>query len=314
MPAEWNGSVIVWPKRILFVGEAAKSRVHASHTLMIVIACGGTFKLKIGPKGRWQSFTAAMIDAGTEHCMDGKMGDEGEDFVAIIHLLPETLEARELRREYLAKRGWYGIPTGPARRLSKRLEGLKNYRQLKCKAANEFCEQVIGGFIDSPSTRLDREVDPQVRRAIDELYARVAHRLKHGRSPKDFFTASSVAAAIHLPETGKGGEELARMLKRKFRESTGASFNQYVKLLRFRATLAKLALITADLRAASKGQKVDVRQRRSARRLSLSAAATWMGWGKPYNLTHASIEILGISPNSLRMDSGFYNCRTPPRQ
>lgn len=302
MPAEWNGSVVVWPKRILFVGEAARSRVHGSHTLMIVISCKGKFSLKVGSKGRWKSFTAAIIDAGTEHCMDGKRAE----FVAIIHLLPETEEARELRREYLAKRGVYGIPSGPARKLSARLEGLQNYWQLSCKAANEFCKQVISEFIQSSSTRLDRKVDYHVRRAIDELYSRMDHRLKYGRSRKDFFMVSSVADKLHLDEIGWEGEDL----KREFRESTGATFDAYVKLLRFRATLVKLALDQAELRAALKRVRVDRKKKKRLMRISLTAAAKWMEWGKPFNLTRASIEILGISPNSLRADSRFLTCRT----
>ncbi len=243
-------------------------------------------------------------DAGTKHRIDGR----DADFVAIIHLLPDTEESRKLRLEYLPNGGVYGVPAGPAKKLSNQLEELKNYWRLDCKTAAKFCDQMcdqmIGESIPKPSARLDREINSHVRRAIDELYSRMDQRLATGQSDKDFFTPASVAAALQLEDLGWEGTDL----KNEFKSNTGASYNDYVKLLRLRATMVYLAFDQAKLKAAVKQSKVGRAQGRRLMKLSLTAAAKWLGWGKLYNLSRASIKILGIRPSSLTTESRFLTC------
>ncbi len=143
------------------------------------------------------------------------------------------------------------IPHPIAGKMLGRLETLKGSWLLDCKAGAEFRDQIMGELINSPSTRLHRDVDYHVRRAIDELYSRIETQLRTGQSAKGFFTISSVIAALHLDEIGWEPKDL----KREFKKSTGASFDDYVKLLRFRATLVKLALNQAEMRAPLKQRK-----------------------------------------------------------
>lgn len=312
----WDGSVVIWPRRILFAGEASQSRTHDTHALIICAAYKGSFSLRVGPPGgQPESHSAAIIEAGTQHSMNG----EGAEFLTLMYLLPETEAARELRRRYLAEGRVYPLPSGEAKKLMPLLEGISDYWRLDCEKAEEFFDGVLDRLIETPRERryrLDREVNPHVRRAIEELYSRMDDLLKGAPPSKEAFTCEALAAALGLGELGWDGKDLAR----EFKRSTGASCSDYVKLLRFQATLVRLARNEAELRrklrdcgggpdssAAGPGPDSDA-AREKARRMSLTEAAKLLGWGELFNLNHASTDILGISPNSLRLSSRFLSC------
>jgi len=297
---KWNGSVVIWPNRILFAGEAAQSELHDSHTLMICVAFGGKLSLQLSRGGSWDPFTAVIIDSETLHCIDGLEAK----FVALIHLLPETEEARKLKRKYLAGRGVHEIPERLAEKLLAYRKTLEDFWLLDCETAGEICGGIIGKLIKSPSTRLDRDVEYHVRRAIKELYWRMDEKLKNGPAYEDNSTASSVVNKLRLDEKGWTEETLKRELKK----NTGATFDEYVKLLRFRATLVKIARNEAELRAAPGQSKISGKKTKQLREISLTEAASWMGWGELYNLTRASTAILGINPSSLKDSSRFIEC------
>lgn len=318
----WDGAVVIWPRRILFAGEAGKSKAHNSHTLMICAAYNGAFDIHLDEPGAGtESYSAALIEPGTQHSMKGG----GAEFLALMYLLPESQAARELRRRYLTGRRVCRIPDETAEKLQPLLKRISDYWRLDCARAGRFFEGVLDELIDLPPERRDEfdgAVHNQVRCAIEEIYKRMEMLLHGAPLTKEDFTSDAVAEAIEM-----GIREPGEALRRKFRESTGETFNHYVRLLRFRATLVKLALDEAELRermsskglAAGAGAEegagraqgtggMSVAERKRARRISLTEAAAMLGWGKVYNLNHASTDIIGISPNSLRLDSHFVAC------
>jgi AraC-like DNA-binding protein len=313
----WDGSVVIYKKRLLFCGEAGQSRTHETHALLICAAYNGTFSLQIGPPGGGsESYSSAVIEAGTQHSMDGR----GAEFVALMYLLPETEAAREVRR-HLAGGRVGRLPKEVEEKLTPLMEEVRDYWRLDCEKAGRFFDGVLDELIDLPPERRDRlgrEINPHVRRAIEELYSRMDDLLGKDPPGREAFTPKALCATLGLPEIGWDEKDLAR----EFKKCTGASFGDYVKLLRLRSTLVKLALNESDLRkklrpkgegkapgaeAADVGAASDA-ERETARRISLTEAAKLLGWGELFNLNHASTDILGISPNSLRLSSRFISC------
>lgn len=135
----WDGSVVIWPRRILFAGEASQSRTHDTHALIICAAYNSSFSLQVGPPGgQPESYAAAIIEAGTQHSLDGA----DAEFMTLMYLLPETEAARELRRRYLAESRVYPLPAAQAEKLTPLLEGLSDYWRLGCEEAGEFFDGV----------------------------------------------------------------------------------------------------------------------------------------------------------------------------
>src|SRR5262245_34975841 len=80
----WSGKVLLWEEHGLFLGSAGTADLHESPAIKICISLAGGFGLRASDKDAWQSYTSAIIPAGTLHAIEGR-GNK----MAMLLLAPE---------------------------------------------------------------------------------------------------------------------------------------------------------------------------------------------------------------------------------
>lgn len=273
----WKGSVFIGKKRILFIGDATEAEAHSLHAIKICAVLNGKFSSSTSSKSN--SYSAAIIDADTEHSMDC----QGTKLTLLLYLLPETRESREIKHVYLGQNNPSEIDY-LATRLPQ-LGAFQNHWDWKPEYAHEVCGNIVGELIESPSPSLSEEVDPHARRIINYLYSEVEKQRKEPEFDKGRFEPLVIMNELKLYEIV--GWHTVTKLMDSFKRETGVTLDDYFDTLRLRAASEKLG--------------VDPKKRTTR---YLTDVAESVG----FNLRLLEIkfkEMLGINPRALRHSSRF---------
>jgi hypothetical protein len=94
--AVWDGSLLVWRRRGLFVGTGDKSDYHETHAVIVCSALEADKQFKVrtigGAYGE-KSYQAAIIAPDVRHakyCLEAGL-------IALLFLMPETVEAQQIK-------------------------------------------------------------------------------------------------------------------------------------------------------------------------------------------------------------------------
>jgi AraC-like DNA-binding protein len=306
--SEWNGSVFIWRRRIIFVGEAGTSKDQTVHAIKICIALGGDFELNIGSRTKGKRYSVAIISPGIKHTI---ICDREE--ILLIYLLPETEESKKISAQYLNEGRRRVCELQPLQ-----LQQLgRGYSKWNCDKAKEVCNEVINslGAVSqrklSPSTKLSKELNRNVRDTIDYIYSEIDAQLKTSRFDKTRFTTLVIARELGVRES-----KLVKDFKRQVGVTIPHWFNDIYLLIFLEQYAVKRAervkeerrLLTALENAKEKKEreKIENQLREIPGRIYEKEIAEALGF-KLFTLCQRVKSRLGISLRDLE-DATFIAC------
>jgi AraC-like DNA-binding protein len=322
--SRWNGSIFLWSKRVIFVGEAGTSEDQTVHAIKICVALSGDFELSVNSEAEGKRYSAVIINAGITHTVkcDGAK-------IFLLYLLPETEEARALRWEYLnnGKGGVYDIPRELIEESLPLTQILENYSTQDCQKVSRICDEVLRGLGQirrrqlSTSTDLTAELSENVRRAVEHIYAKMDEQVKSQRFDEKQFTDAAIARALGLSETE------ARRLKGQFREDTGIPTGRFFRDIQLLAALRLYAVnersrqarereLLAELERPNLGEEereeIGRTLEETSKGIFLKHIAESLGFRTLDKFDHRIKSRLGISLSDLKGNSSFFDCGGPP--
>jgi hypothetical protein len=242
-PSEWNGSLFIWPKRVLFVGEAGTSENQTVHAIKICVALGSDSELRIESGAIVKRFSAVIINAGIKHTV---ICNQAEIF--LLYLLPESDEAIKLRQEYLnnGRSGVYDVP----RELIEQSLPLQTMRrkhlERDCKKASKVCDEVIRGLGTirrkplSTSSDLSDTLHGDVKRVIgqiyDDIYFETDIRRRSQRIKKEQFEPSAIGRKLGWKA------KQTRRVEAIFRKEVGISIKRFFREIQLLSALRQYAI------------------------------------------------------------------------
>jgi hypothetical protein len=290
-PFEWNGSIFIWRKRVLFVGKAGTSKDQIVHAIKICVALNGNFELSIDSGSQVKNFSAVIINAGINHTV---ICNGAEIF--LLYLLPESDEAIKLRQEYLnnGKSGVYDIPRELIEESLPLPKMRRNHLKRDCTKASGICDEVIRGLGKirrkplSTSSQLSDKFDDNVKRVIyyiyNNIYFETDMRRRSQRIKKEQFKLSAIGSALSLSE-----KEMSK-IKARFKEQVGISIEHFFRDIQLLSALRQYAI--EEMR-----MDKDAHLNEIAKLLDI----------KPDNLSRRVLSRLGINHADLK-DGRFYAC------
>lgn len=295
--SEWNGSVFIWRKRVLFVGGAGTSKNQTVHAIKICVALSGNFELRTDTGAKGKHFSAVIINAGIKHTVVCNGAD-----IFLLYLLPESDEAMKLRQEYLnnGKSGVYDIPRELIDESLPLPKMRRNHLKRDCTEASEVCDEVILGLGKirrkqlSTSSDLSEALDDKVRKVInyiyDNIYFETDIRQRSQRIKKEQFEPSVIGRKLGLSEEEMSNVE-ATFKKKK---EVGISIEHFFREIQLLSTLRQYAIEEMD-----ESRDKDTRLKGIAELLDITHD----------DLSHRIRSRLGISHSDLKGGSSFLACK-----
>lgn len=315
--SQWNGNIFLSRKRIIFVGEAGNTTNQNIHAVKICIALNGDFEFSDNSGAKGNRYSAVIINAGISHAIkcDGNQ-------VFLIYLLPETVEADSLSREYLCggRSSVYDIP----RELIENALPLTEMRQAcseqDCGKVFEICDRVIRGLGKirgrefSISSALNSKLSPNVQAIIEYIYSKIETQVLNGNFNQKDFKSPAIAAALGWKETGR---------QHKFKSETGISVERFFRDIQMLASLKFYAVCESMRKAEIENLRErlnredlnEAEQQRIWRRLKeiekktpLTKISDALGYGGLDRFSERIHSRLGISLTDIRGNSDFFSC------
>lgn len=237
--SDWSGRLFLGHRKIIFSGTAGIAKNQQIHGLKICIALSGDFELSTNSGVRDKTCSAVIINAGVTHTIECK-GNQ----VYLFYLLPESLSARNIRKEFLydGRGNFYDIPKTLIEQFLPLQQIEKGYLLWNCQDAFNICDKVIAGLGKmrhrqfSSSSSLCDELGENVKRTIENIYAQIEAQILSGKFNKAKFTPSSLCAGSCKSEV-----EIKRF-ESIFKKETGISIEHFSRDLRMLAALKLYAV------------------------------------------------------------------------
>lgn len=318
--SQWNGSIFLWSRKVIFVGEAGTSEDQTVHAIKICVALSGDFELSVNSEAEGKRYSAVIINAGITHTVkcDGAK-------IFLLYLLPETEAASALRWEYLnnGKGGVYDIPRELVEEFLPLTQMSQTYSAEDCPEVSNLCDEVLRGLGRirrrqlPTSTDLAAGLSESVSRAINLVYTKINDQIKSQRFDEKQFADSVIAGELNLNEVE------ARRLKGLFRKETGISLDHFFRDIQMLAALRLYAVnekvrrtkereLLEELERPGLGEKkreeIGRRLEEVSKGILLKHIAESLGFGTLSKFDHRIKSRLGISLSDLKGGSSFFAC------
>jgi AraC-like DNA-binding protein len=302
--SEWKGAVFMRWRRIIFVGEAGTAENQNIHAIKICIALNGDFKLSTDSGVRHKPCSAVIINAGVTHTIEC-----GRNKIFLLYLLPETREARDLRREYLydGRGQFYDIPKKLINESLPLQQILRSYENWHCQDVFNVCEEVVAGLGRirhrqlSTSSNLSDEIGESVKQTIEYIYDKLEAGNFSGEFNKEKFNH-----AAFKKETGISIERFLRDIQMLSALKFYANEEWFAKAPQEeRELVAKL-----DDPTLTEEEKAGIRDHLNTmpHRVLLTNIAASLGFRSLALFGFRIKSRLGISMADLRGNTNFYSC------
>lgn len=208
-----NNFLFISPQRGLYLGTGFGTRFHSFHALKICIGVDGEIGLRTGLTANYERCRAAMVAPDQTHKLNGHATR-----LALLYLLPETAEARQIAETYLYR----GVSIVPQTKVDALLPQIHEYLKHGCgkENASELCHNLIQTLIPSVSL-------------ADGFDCRVARALK--------FLRSALDQQVTVEEIAKAAWSSYSRLARIFKAQTGIVISHYRRWLRLCASIEQMA-------------------------------------------------------------------------
>lgn len=207
----WRGLVFLRGEQTFYLGSGAETNAHAAHEVKVCIAVHGSFRVRTGDGGGWESHRAAVIPSDRVHQLDARGAH-----VCLLYFSPETVDARRLL--YAGGR----VHTVPSDVTARFLPRLRLHLDNGCDGAEaaETCDELVRALSASASARV--ALDSRVVRAIEYLQS----------DPAAQTSAPEISATVALSPS-----RLAHL----FSAQVGVPIRRYALNLRLRRALLGMA-------------------------------------------------------------------------
>lgn len=210
--SEWVAVLYLTPGSALYLGPLAATSRHRHHAVQACVGTEAGFRLRLGARDPWRTFTAAVVDADVSHEFDGSGG-----LHAMLYLEPESGTGR-----------LSAIPTvsGVSALESDRLDSIR--RCMVDTVASRFLPERVLELHRRMLHLLGREASE--RHPLDQRIGRLLETMR--RSPD---------AAWSLPDAAKVLALSPSRARHLFIGEMGISLRRFRRWIRLEAALHVLA-------------------------------------------------------------------------